>query len=66
MRAKLIKKSEIVEQEQKVEKRKATAASTVKQAPATVRTWVKQQQSVKTSAYQAFAALFTDPQTTKA
>lgn len=66
MRPKLIKKSEIVEQEKKVEKRKAAASKTIKQTPATVRTWVKQRQSAQTSAYQAFAALFADPQTTKA
>ena len=61
-RAKLIKRNEIVEQEKRTEKRKA--AGTVggaKQALSTVRSWVKQRQTVQTSAYKAFAALFTEP-----
>lgn len=63
-RAKLIKRKEIIEEEKKAENRKlASAKAAARLAPATVRTWVKQHQTERTSAYQAFAALFGEPHT---
>ncbi|MBS1787975.1 MAG: hypothetical protein JST85_09650 [Acidobacteria bacterium] len=62
-RAKLIKRKEIIEQEQRVEKRKLASNKAARQTPAVIRTWVKQHQTERTSAYQAFAALFAEPQT---
>lgn len=62
-RAKLIKRNEVIEQEKKAENRKLASAKAARLAPSTVRTWVKQHQTERTSAYQAFAALFAEPQT---
>ena len=64
--AKLIKRHEIVAQQEEKKTRKQkklVPVNVTKQALATVNSWVKQRQSVKDSAYQAFAALFADTQT---
>ncbi len=64
--AKLIKRHEIAaQQEEKKTRRqkKLAPVNATKQAISTVNSWVKQRQSVKESAYQAFSALFADPQT---
>lgn len=64
--AKLIKRHEIAAQQEENKNRKQkkiVPVNVTKQALSTVNSWVKQRQSVKDSAYQAFAALFADPQT---
>jgi prephenate dehydratase len=61
--AKLVKRHEIVAQGKKRKREKVAPIASTKQALATVRSWVKQQQSEQISAYQAFAALFAEPQT---
>ncbi len=60
--AKLVKRHEIVAQGKKRKQETDAPIASTKQAFATVRSWVKQRQSEQASAYQAFAALFAEPQ----
>ncbi|MBP6823210.1 MAG: hypothetical protein KA368_16795 [Acidobacteria bacterium] len=61
--AKLVKRHEIIAQGKKRKREKVAPIASTRQAFATARSWVKQRQSEQASAYQAFAALFAEPQT---
>ena len=62
-KARLVKRHEIVTQAKSRQQETATSNVSPKQVFATVQSRVRQRQSDQTSAYQAFAALFAEPQT---
>lgn len=62
-KARLVKRQEIAIQAKGLQQETATPSVSPKQAFETVRSWVRQRQSERTSAYQAFAALFAEQQT---
>lgn len=62
-KARLVKRHEIVSQAKSRQQETEPLKVSPKQVLATVRSWVRQRQSERTSAYQAFAALFAEPQT---